>query len=82
MLSCQFIMTLDGWIGDYVSLNDSRSSIRFLVSGSGSRSSVFLGLASSGVGDEQGTIVLKQEFYIDRGVHLISRFSVSLTYFW
>jgi len=38
-----------------------RSSVRFLISGTGSRSSVFFGLASSGISDQQGSVVLEED---------------------
>jgi len=37
------------------------SSVRFLISSSGTRSSVFLGLASSGISNQKRTIVLEKK---------------------
>jgi hypothetical protein len=39
------------------------SSIRFLVSRSGSRSSVLFRFASSGVGNKQGSVVLEKKLF-------------------
>ena len=39
---------------------DKQSSVRLLVSSSGPRSTIFLGLTSSGVGNQQRPVVLEQ----------------------
>jgi len=39
-----------------------RSSVRFLVSSSGSRSTVFLGFATSGISNQQTSVILEQQF--------------------
>lgn len=38
-----------------------KSSVRFLVSGSGTGSSVFLGLTSSGISDQQRAVILEEK---------------------
>jgi len=41
---------------------DHRSSVRLLESGSGTFTTELLGLASSGIGDEEGLVVLEEDF--------------------
>lgn len=47
---------------DRIPNRDTRSSVRLLETRSSTFTTELLGLASAGVGDEQGLVVLKEEF--------------------